>query len=186
MEAVNPDLPRVTEVLKEVGLIDTTYLTEYGRERGTAAHLACQFYDEGTLDYASLSPELEGYLRAYAAWKWDSGITEFSWVECPLQDSVGRYRGTPDRILATRPRQVVDIKGGAPMDWHALQLAAYVNMLDDPYSYDRLGVYLHDDSTYAVKQYPKAQYQSDLNVFLSALNIVTWKRGMTNGRKQAN
>jgi hypothetical protein len=179
------DLPRVTDILKEAGLIDTTWLTEYGRERGTAVHLACQFYDEGTLDYASVSPEIEGYLRAYDAWKRESGIQEFEWIEGPLQDPQGKYRGTPDRILVTRPRKLIDLKSGIPMDWHALQLAAYVTMLDDPYSYERLGLYLSVDGTYSVRVFPKSEYNSDLNVFLSCLNIVNWKRGKSNGRKQA-
>lgn len=176
------ELPRVTEILKEAGLIDTTWMTEHGRERGTAVHLACQYYDEGTLDYGSITPEIEGYLRAYDAWKQAAGVEGFEWIECPQQDPRGLYRGTPDRILSTRPRVIWDLKSGGYLPCVSLQLAAYVNMMKDPWSYDRNALYLSSDGTYTVKQFPKSEYQTDLNVFLSALNVVTWKRGK-NGRR---
>jgi hypothetical protein len=180
------DLPRVTEILKAAGLIDTTYMTDQGRDRGVAVHLSCQFYDEGTLDYSSITPEIEGYLRAYDAWKRDSGIEQIEWIERTLVDPQGRYKGTPDRVLIARPRRLIDLKSGAPMDWHQVQLAAYVSMLPDPYSYERVGVYLHDDGTYRIKLYPKSDYAADLAVFMSALNLHNWKKGKTNGRKQTD
>lgn len=177
------ELPRVTDILKEANLIDTTYMDEHGRDRGSAVHLACQYLDEGDLDVSSLDPELEGYVRSYDAWKRDSHSEGAQRIECPLQDPCGLYRGTPDRILIVRPRKLIDLKTGAPQAWVALQLAAYVNMLPDPYSYERQALYLSPDGTYSVKQFPKAEYATDLAVFMSALNIVNWKRRKTNGNR---
>jgi len=174
------DLPRVTEILKSVGLINTDWFTDEARTRGEYVHLACAYLDEGTLDVASLDPQIEGYVRAYDAWRRASGIGKIQWIETTLTDPQGRYRGTPDRVLITRPRNLVDIKSGQPMAFHKWQLSAYVSMLPDPYSYERMGVYLKNDGTYSVKVFPKADYQKDLAVFLSALNVFYAKREMEN------
>lgn len=176
---VNHNLPRVTGILKDAGLIDTSWFTEAGSNRGTAVHLACQYLDEGDLDVSSLDPQLEGYVLAYDQWRQDSGFKGAEWIECPQQDPRGLYRGTPDRILTTRPRCVWDIKTGAYQRWVSLQLAAYVNCLEDPYSYDRRALYLSPNGTYAVKEFPKTEYAADLAVFLSALNVANWKRRAT-------
>ena len=42
-----PNLPSVTEILRSVGLIDATWYTEEARQRGTAVHLACEYWDSG-------------------------------------------------------------------------------------------------------------------------------------------
>jgi len=167
----------VTQIIKEAGLIDTQWFTEHGRERGSAIHKACQYLDEGTLDLASLDPAIEGYVRAYDNWRRASHVEGVEYIECPLADPLGRYRGTPDRVLVARPRVVVDIKTGGYQPWVALQLAAYVNMLPDPYSYRRMALHLTVNGDYSVTEFPKAKYANDLNVFLSCLNIANWKRG---------
>jgi hypothetical protein len=139
--AMNLQLPRVTEVLVGAGLIDTTFMTEAGRERGTAVHLACQYLDENDLDMDSVDPALVGYLDAYRDFRQQVAM-DGSWIEMPQQDPKGLYRGTPDRILVDRPRCIYDLKSGAPQPSTALQLAAYVHMMPDEYSYGRYAVYL--------------------------------------------
>ena len=57
------DLPRVTEVLRAVGLgpdfsaVPAATL-EHARQRGTALHAAIEWHHEGTLDPDSLHPEV--------------------------------------------------------------------------------------------------------------------------------
>lgn len=169
-------LPRVTGILKDAGLIDTTWFTAGACERGSAVHLACQYLDEGDLDISSLDPQLEGYVRAYCAWKHDSNITGIQWIEMPMQDPLGMYRGTPDRVLITRPRMLADLKTGQYHPSHKWQTAAYVNCLQDPYSYSRIGVYLTKDGKYSVREFPKTEYRDDLNIFMAALTIVQAKK----------
>ena len=41
--------PSVTQILKDAGLIDTTWYTDEARQRGRAVHLAAQFLDEDDL-----------------------------------------------------------------------------------------------------------------------------------------
>ena len=43
-------VPGVTSILKAAGYVDDTYFTEYARDRGSAAHAATHYYDEGDLD----------------------------------------------------------------------------------------------------------------------------------------
>lgn len=175
MTLTETQLPRVTKILADAGLVDTTWFTAEGCERGQMVHLACQYLDEGDLDEDSLDPALMGYVEAYKSFRAQQGACEWEWIECPRQDPMGLYRGTPDRIVIVRPRSLWDLKGGAPLRWHAIQTAAYVNMLPDPYSYRRFGLYLKPNGQYSVREYPRADYQRDLNVFMSALTLHNWR-----------
>jgi len=178
-------LPRVTEILVGAGLINTAFMTEAGRERGRAVHLACQYLDENDLDSASIDPAIAGYVEAYRGFRREQvQAQDAMWIECPQQDSRGLYRGTPDRILVARPRAIWDLKSGAYEAWHPIQLAAYVNMMDDPFAYRRIGIYLRPDGKYSIREFPKTEYIRDLNVFLSALNIYNWR--MSNGNVNGN
>jgi len=177
-ETQTATLPRVTEVLKNAGLIDTRWFSDEVRDRGTVVHAACQYLDEGTLDESTLDPKIAGYVEGYKRWiQWRqaTGQREWDWIEAPRQDPQGRYRGTPDRILTVRPRWVWDIKTGCHFPWHALQTAAYVNMLPNPYSYRRAGLYLKADGHYQVREYPRDDYARDLSVFLAAVTCTEWR-----------
>jgi len=167
-------LPSVTEILKGAGLIDATFYTEESKVRGSYVHKACEYYDQGDLDEDSLDPQIAGYLQAYKKWKATFGY-EFTWIEMPMQDKTGVYAGTSDRIIERRPRQIWDIKSGPYQKWHRVQSAAYVNMLDDPFSYTRLGLYLQSSGKFTVREFPKTDYMADLAIFQSALNIYYWK-----------
>lgn len=92
-------LPSVTGILKAEGYIDTTYYTEYGRERGSFVHLACHYDDIGDLDEDTLDPEIKPYLDAYRRFKAESGfIVEQS--EPPMMSTKYLFAGTPDKIGA--------------------------------------------------------------------------------------
>lgn len=168
------NLPGVTSILKAVGIIDTAFYSDEGRDRGTAVHLACEYFDQGDLDESSIDPQIAGYLDAYKRFR---SLTEwqFEWIEMPIRDRAGKYAGTPDRGLSARPRKLIDIKTGAYQPWHAIQAAAYVNCLEDPFSYSRYGLYLKTNGTFSMREFPKAEYVSDLAIFQSALNIYYWK-----------
>jgi len=89
----------VTQILKAEGFIDTTYYTEYGRDRGSFVHLACHYDDIGDLDEDTLDPEIKPYLDAYRRFKAESGfVVEQS--ETPMMSTKYLYAGTPDKIGA--------------------------------------------------------------------------------------
>jgi hypothetical protein len=172
------NLLSVTTVLEAAGLIDTSHYTEEAKDRGSKIHLACEYFDQNDLNLANIDDRIRGYVQAYIKFRNEHGAaTEGSeWIEIPMADKTGSYAGTPDRVLVKRPRAVWDLKTGSFQPWHPIQLAAYVNMLDDPFSYDRVGLYLQPDGKYSVKPFSKQEFMADLGIFLSALNVVNWRR----------
>lgn len=168
------NLPSVTGILKSVGLIDAAWFTDEGKERGKAVHLACEYLDQGDLDEESLDPQIVPYLEAYKKFKRETGW-EFDWIEAPVSDKAHLYSGTPDRILTARPRKSVDIKTGVHQRWHAIQAIAYINCLDDPFSYSRFGLYLQANGNYSLREFPRTEYAADLAIWQSALNLFYWK-----------
>jgi hypothetical protein len=163
-------LPSVTEILRSAGLIDPTWYTDEARQRGTAVHSACEFYDQNDLDLDSLDPQIAGYVKAYIRFR-EMQDASPEWIEIPLSDKTESYAGTPDRVFITRPRSLVDLKSGSFHPSHKFQLAAYVNMLDDPFSYSRFGLYLKENGSFSVREFPKSEYVQDLGVFMAALTI---------------
>ena len=176
-----PNLPSVTQILTEAGIINPTWYTEESMERGTIVHLACEYLDQGDLDESTIDPSIIGYIESYKKFKAHLGYTP-EWIEVPQKDPTGVYAGTPDRIIITRPRSLDDLKTGPYQHWHRLQSAAYVNTLNDSFSYERRGIYLQKDGSMAkVKVFLKSEYMSDLSAFLSCLNIINWKRRFNGG-----
>jgi hypothetical protein len=171
------DLPRVTEVLASVGIIDKGWYERFpeARDRGTAVHMACHYNDVGDLDESSLDPSLIPYLQAWRKFRMDH-ICLWDHIEERRTHTTYGYTGTPDRVGTVDDHlTIVDIKTGAKADWHPIQLAAYAAMLFDPYRYLRMVVRLSEDGTYALDSY--RPNPADLNVFLSALAIHKYLRG---------
>jgi len=169
------NLPSVTTILKAAGIIEVGHYTELGRQRGGTVHLILEYYDQGILDEATVDPQLIGYLDAYKKALAATGWT-FDRIEAPACDKARTYAGTPDRIRTTPPRLLVDVKTGTYETWHAIQAAAYVNMLDDSFGYNRYGLYLQSSGKYQIREFPRAEYARDLSVFQSALNIYYWRQ----------
>lgn len=171
-------LVSVTQVLERAGLVDAAWFTEESRRRGTAVHAATHYLDEGDLDIESVDPAIEGYVLAYERFKREARFRP-DIIEVPAYQSRWLYAGTPDRIVLgggeVIPRCVLDLKTGAPEPWHALQLAAYANLQPEPFRFARLSLYLRDDWSYRLHEWPRAEYLSDLTVFLGALNVANWK-----------
>ena len=57
-------LPSVTEILKDVGAIDTQWYTEGDRHRGSLVHRAALYLMEGDLDWSELDESIAGYVRS--------------------------------------------------------------------------------------------------------------------------
>jgi hypothetical protein len=161
-------VPSVTQVLSLV--TDATWFTDDCRWRGSAVHAACQYLDEGDLDWATVEPEHEGYVRA-----WERAVREcgFVWdgIEEELYHPQHQYAGRRDRRgRIGQSRVVVDLKTSATLaPQTAMQLAAYVAPLESPRAYRRFAVRLKPDGTYTVKEYPVAEYGRDWNNFLVLL-----------------
>ena len=173
--------PSVTQVLLSEGFVDTQWFTDYGRERGSLAHLCIHYEDTGELDEATVDPALAPYLAAYRRFKRESGFVVSS-SEVPLANPVYRFAGTPDKFGTFRDAEcaLLDVKTGAMPPWAAIQTAAYELLKGSPYK--RFGLQLKADGSYKLHPFKDRQ---DKQIFLSTLAVYQWKNNNLKGRKAA-
>lgn len=131
---------RVTEVLADVGIIDTSasYYTEEARDRGTYVHEATVLMDENDLDPESPGldhPKVQERIEGYRNWREDQGqdfviLGRELEVVHPRLDYVGHLdieaRDEKHKAIA-----VIDIKPPGYVWWHGIQLAAYGQAIRD-------------------------------------------------------
>jgi hypothetical protein len=171
------DLPHVTDILKEAGLIDAKWYNPLARDRGSALHLATALIDEGDLDRSSLDPSIVGGVRAY-----EKFLAEMAPIILATEEAVEhaayRYCGTLDRrvVLDTRgvgPRSgVLDLKRGGEEPWHPVQLSAYANCLAGPQV--KWNLYLGNDGRYRLKEHPATD--DSWRTFKACLTLHNWRK----------
>lgn len=163
-------VPSVTQVLHKAGFIDTKYMTELGRWRGSYCHLACEYDDRDELDESTMRPEMLGYLAGWRKFRLETGFVPTE-IEYRVLSNEWGYAGILDRIgtLRSGKKVLLDIKTGALLDYCRMQLAAYLNCLPDPFLYERMAVRITDKGGYKCKPYPMSNYTRDRDEFLRAL-----------------
>lgn len=171
-------LPHVTGILASEGLIDSSWFTEYGRDRGRLVHRVIQLYDDGELEEATVDPILQPYLQAWQRFKAESGfIVDAS--EVAMASDIYQVAGMVDKIGRFNERRaIVDIKSGAIQPWMGLQLALYQILLGDPTTI-RCAVKLSDDGKYRFHRFTDRQ---DRQVALAVVAVHQWK--IKNGGKR--
>lgn len=175
----NENLPRVTQVLREVGLIDFSNVRQDVMERaqlfGTAVHKATELDDLGTLNMEILSKPLLPYLEAWRKFRKDYNLKFVrDEIEQHLVSTKWNFQGTPDRI-ARADNILVDIKTSAAVyPSVAIQCAAYAILAEENGTKikKRFCIQLKE-GTYSVTPYNDI---SDKTIFLSALNIYNWRK----------
>lgn len=178
-------LPSVTGIINEVGIGFKTEavpahidLAWYG-DRGTKIHLACDYYDEGVLDWKSLAPEIEPFVKSYAIGKEQLGFKVLE-SELVVWDRRERYAGKLDRVVEFAEEvnefgriAQIDIKSGGAYKSHGYQTAGYNIALarSDTYKQDiaRFGLYL--DKNGGVPNLVEYTSLTDFVIFESAINI---------------
>ena len=170
-------LPSVTQILKDVGLIDTTFFAPEYAERGTRVHEATVFWDETGMDDDTLPEEWAGYLSAWKKFREETGFVP-SHIEQAFCSDQG-YAGTVDRIGKTHKINplLLDIKTGPSQPWHRLQLAAYALLVKRELNipiWDMWGVHLRKDGIYAVESYKSIEHSAD---WLAVLRVYHIKQG---------
>lgn len=180
----NRQLVGVSEAIKAAG-IERDFsrvkpdVLENARKLGTYVHAACQYLDEGDLNWETVSPDIEPYVRAWEKFKKDKlGESKWLGIEKPLYHATLGFAGTPDRIVqGVGFYSVIDIKTYQPDDITALQLAGYSFLRFGPqpglYGPKRWGLCLKDNGLYSLEEYTDG---GDESVFLSCLTIAKWKR----------
>lgn len=172
--------PSVTQVLKDAGLIDTTWYTDEARERGKAVHLATQFLDEDDLEWNTLLPKHRGYVQAWQKFTRESRFRighdseGRPLIEYRLSHPVFGYCGTLDRLgTIGTVEYLLDIKTGSPQDWHGYQMAGYSQCLPNPQSRKRMTVHLKENGSYSTREHDLSAFPFDWQVF--AASVVVWQ-----------
>ena len=175
-------VPGVTTVLKEAGLIDTTFFTPEAALRGQHVHTACALWDKGELDTCALDPVLVPYLEAWQKFRKESGVTP-AIIEEPFYSLEHSFAGCVDRAWLDGKHWVIaDIKSGPLPDWLTLQLAGYSILVN---AFSGMGVELRDNGSYSVKVVKTAELFKARRQFLEFLALVKKRRLETWTEKKA-
>lgn len=120
--------PSVTQVIGDYWPIDRRFYQESGTRRGSDVHAITAMMDNSglTAETAAVGePALLPYLRAWEAYRTEY-VGEIEWIEQSFIVEELGYAGTIDRVFRIGDRvRVIDIKTGAPEQWHELQQGAY-------------------------------------------------------------
>ena len=167
------EIPSVTMCLKTAGLTRNYDGFHEAQLRGLHVHTACEWLDLNDLDWNSVYPQWLGYVKAYARFKDDTGVTP-ELIEYQTYHPAFRFAGTLDRTGRLEDGMaIIDLKTGGHEDWHRFQTAGYKIMGQSKFAdYKRYSVYLSEDGTYSVDPHTD---EADLRVFLAALTITHTK-----------
>ena len=172
-------LPAVTEILKDLGIINAKYYTEEGSGRGKFIHSLCAEADgiEIPLLMGNYKGPLNVYVDAWLRFKEDFKF-EIIDIEKPIVHTGLRYAGTPDRIGKIDGEiTIVDIKTGAKQSWHGLQLVAYKIALDKMtlgIKAKTLVVYLKENGKYNLGRFNEKYLTG---IWLNILSVYGFKYG---------
>lgn len=161
----------VTDVIRIASLSPAPdFIPAYAFDRGRAVHRATELSDVGTLDEATVAPEVAPYLAAWRRFR-DELAFDVLGAETAV---VGQgYVGTFDRLIrfpGDARKTIIEIKCGEPAPWHAIQTAAYALACYEPLN--RGAVYLTPDARY---RWVAHENRDDAATFRAALVVAAWK-----------
>jgi hypothetical protein len=166
------ELPSVTSILKDAGLVDDTWFTEEAAERGTAIHKAIERL-HASQPYFNVSSQYVGYMEGYLAFLASSRfLCEAS--EFRVCDLTRGYAGTIDLIgaLPGHPHVLIDIKTGTVPKTVGPQTYAYSRCLKR--FHERYALHLQADGVFSL--HPLRDIREDEADFLAALRLYHRKR----------
>lgn len=178
-------IPSTTQVLLAEGFIDTTFMDEWGRDRGSMVHLAVRYLLEGRLDFNTVDPRIAPYVDGAGKFVSDMGFIP-KHIEKSFAHPIYRYGLTPDTLGTVRQfgddLVLIDWKTGAPHPATVLQMASYLeglraNGIEVKHIYI---IYLREDGTYKPELVKVTQHE--VGIFLSALACMNWKNNHLKGR----
>ena len=184
-------VPAVSDILVDLGFVNTTFFTEEGRERGKGIHKVIENHCRGAHCIA-IKKEWEPYIQAFKNFEkdcdWKAEYIELA-MGCPT------YAGTADQIGKFEGKEaILDVKTGAISAATGLQLAAYEKLyriyrladnalvFDDDPVYEpplppmkRFALQLTETGRYILTEYKSRQ---DKYIWDSAVAIYHWKNNM--------
>lgn len=125
-------VPSVTGVLSGRRMYSgSAFWTDESRDRGTAVHAAIHYLQEDALDWSSLDPRVEPYVRGYQSFRRDAQFSPLH-SEKQLYSRKWQFAGTLDCIgWIGIDLVLIDFKTGAFHETYALQLAAYMLLVEE-------------------------------------------------------
>jgi hypothetical protein len=188
-------VPSVTQTLQHL-IIDFSKVPQpillEARDRGSAVHRACEYYNQDDLDvpdFRASFPEYAPYLDAWIKFREESGA-EIHFCEHRVYSRQHQYAGTLDCVGVWNGRGcLIDLKTGSPADVGAQwQTAAYLGALKEmaaageapslpPAPIVRYAVQLRKDGTYRVETYTDPRDFSEFLTLLRAFQIALRHRG---------
>jgi hypothetical protein len=169
-------VPGITQIIADMGLIDTAWFTDYSRERGIFVHRIIQWHLSGELDEDTVDESLIGYLNAWKRFELDAGFVPTA-IEAPLASELYRFAGTPDYIGRLNGCEaVIDAKSGMISPATGLQLAAQEILAGRPLK--RFALQVMDTGKYKLTPYTS---RSDRGIFLAAVSLWWWKQSNMKG-----
>ena len=164
-------VPSVTQVLSDMGFVDSRWFNDYAMERGSLIHKIIEWHCQDELDETTIDPILRPYFDGWLKFEAESHFISES-VEIPLYSEAYGFAGTPDHIgLLNGTRSVIDVKTGVLTAATALQLAAYEALSGERLK--RFGLQLTDQGNYKLTEFKDRQ---DRSIFLAALGCWYWIR----------
>lgn len=118
----------VSEILGGLGIVDRSWFTDYGRERGKAVHEALEYHLCGGVDWSSVEERIKPYVDAALLFLSDAKVKPGlgTFVERPIWHPLFKYAGTPDLVCdAFGEPAIPDWKSGGIGEAAGLQTAAY-------------------------------------------------------------
>lgn len=165
-----PELPHVTTILKTAGLIDTTWFTDQGRDRGSALHEATHYLDEGDLKWDTVDESIASRLSQYQRFK-EQVQPEILSIEEAVTNSSFQYCGRLDRRVRINGREgVLDIKSPSRSPWQALQVALYALCFDRPMA--RWTLHLSEERYQLIEHRDRKDYA----VAKAAVLLAAWRQ----------
>lgn len=144
-------------------------------QRGTDVHLICELELHHRYHGAPapvVPDEYLGYHRSFCSWLDAVDFRPID-IEQPRAHRQYPYAGTPDIVgVLAGSLVVVDIKSGGPEPWHAVQVQAYMRMVDR--AARGLIVYLDEDGGPPSCR-PIRSRSADWSAFVCALGILQWR-----------
>lgn len=191
-EITGEQLLGVSEILQLARLTDFSDVPEdvlsEAQERGTNGHYACELYDKGILDYATLCEGLKPILERWKGFISDYGIVFAKEdIERIVWSDVWGFVGRFDRVgLIKKKRVLVDIKITSKIYRSTkFQTMAYKIAYEERTGLkvdERWIVNLKKEGKAIVTPYTKQDDVYDRKIFLSAINIANEK--IQNGGQQ--
>lgn len=165
-------VPNVTGILSRAGMIQKAWYTEEARDRGSAVHKACHYYDDGVLDMDSIDSEYWPYIEAYQLFLSENKVV-WHLIEHYVFDPDLWFAGILDRegIVNKKP-YIVDLKTGKPEDWAKLQTMAYKHARATDAG--RRVLELKKNGKYKFHP-PYENDRDDMLNFKAALTVANWK-----------